>query len=222
MTDQDAESGIGRRRALARDSNNALYKDRRAEIIAAAATLFKKKGYRGTSLADIGKEIGADRASIYYYFGSKEEIFDTVVTDVVVNNLRVAERIRDSDKTPTSKLRELVVKLMVSYEEHYPFLYVYLQENMAHVSSERQNWAKSMRSVNRRYEKAVQEIIEQGIASGEFRSLTDPQVLAFGVMGIVSWTNRWFNPATTTVNAQAIGEAYAEILIQGLAGPSGK
>lgn len=55
-----------------------------------------------------------------------------------------------------------------------------------------------------------------GVAAGELRELTDSKVIAFGVMGIVSWTNRWFNPSTSSVDARSIGEAYAEILVSGL------
>jgi hypothetical protein len=109
---------------------------------------------------------------------------------------------------------------MVSYAEHYPFLYVYLQENMAHVDPKRKAWASEMRRVNRQYEAAVTEMIKQGIDEGSIRDVGEPWVLAYGLMGMVSWTHRWFNPQTAEVDAQSIGESYAEVLLAGLASGS--
>lgn len=211
------ESGIGQRRAQARGQKNAVYADRRSEILVAAAKLFKKQGFRGTSLVHIAEEVGADRASLYYYFSSKEEIFDVLVTDVVKKNLATAEQIRDSAISAPEKLRQLIVGLMESYAEHYPFLYVYLQENMAHVAPKRQAWARQMRQINRRYESAVTDIIGQGIEDGSLKAAGEPWVLAYGVMGIISWTHRWFNPNTSEVDARSIGESYAEVILAGLA-----
>ena len=210
-------SGIGQRRAAAQGQKNAGYEDRRAEILSAAAGLFRTGGYRGTSIGKIAEQVGADRASIYYYFSSKEEVFDVLVTDVVKGNLTIAEQIRNSPAPATHKLRELVVQLMCSYAEHYPFLYVYLQENMAHVDPKRKAWASEMRRVNRRYEGAVTDIITQGIEEGSIRAVGEPWVLAYGLMGMVSWTHRWFNPNTAEVDARAVGESYAEVLLAGLA-----
>lgn len=209
-------SAIGQRRANAKTAAKANYHDRRAEIVAAAAKLFKAKGYRGTTLADIAGAVGADRASLYYYIGSKEELLDEVVTDVVRANLARAEDIRDSDDDAPAKLRRLITELMVSYATHYPFLYVYLQENLAHVAKSREKWSRQMRAVNRKWEAAVEAIVAQGLDEGTLRPVTDARVMAYGVIGMVSWTNRWFNPATSPVDAATIGEAYAEMVLGGL------
>ena len=32
----------------------------------------------------------------------------------------------------------------------------------------------------------------------------------------VAWTNRWFNPETSTVDADTIGTAYADMLLGGM------
>ena len=209
-------SGIGLRRAQAQDQKNAGYEDRRTAIIEAAAARFRRQGYGATNLAQIAEDIGTDRASLYYYFSSKEELFDVLVTDVVKANLAIAEEIRDGSGTAPEKLHRFIVQLMTSYAEHYPFLYVYLQENMAHVVSKRQAWAEEMRAVNRRYEQAVTDLVQQGMDEGTIKQVGDPQVLAFGVMGMVSWTHRWFNPQTSAVTAREIGEAYAETLLNGM------
>lgn len=208
------------RRAQAQDQKSAGYEDRRAAIVEAAAIRFRRHGYGATNLAQIAQDIGTDRASIYYYFSSKEELFDVLVTDVVKANLAIAEDIRDSTGSAPDKLHRLIVQLMTSYAEHFPFLYVYLQENMAHVVSKRQSWAEDMRAVNRRYEQAIADMLQQGMDEGSIKRVGNPQVLAYGLMGMVSWTHRWFNPQTSAVTAHEIGETYAQTLLNGLAEPS--
>ena len=216
MTTPPPGSHIGRRRAAAQHGRGANYQQRRGEIIDAAAAVFRAKGYRGTSLADIAEQVGMDRATLYYYVGSKEELLDEVVTDVVRANLLVAEQIRDSTDPAPDKLRQLVLGLMSSFSEHYPFLYVYLQENLAHVTEQRQPWAQAMRAVNRRYEQAVESIIREGIERGTLRPVADPRVLAYGLMGMVSWTSRWFHPVRTPWDAGTIGAAYVDVLLHGM------
>ncbi len=105
---------------------------------------------------------------------------------------------------------------MSSYAEHFPFLYIYLQENMAHVPVKRQAWADRMRALNRRYERAIGEMIQQGLDEGTIKAVAPAWVIANGLMGMISWTNRWFNPNTSSVSAAEIGEAYSEILLSGI------
>ncbi|SDN88344.1 transcriptional regulator, TetR family [Klenkia soli] len=213
---EDQSSAIGRRRAAARDDGRTAYQDRRQEIIAAAAGLFKTHGFRGTSLAQIAEALGTDRATLYYYVGSKEELFDEVVSDAVRANVARAEAIRDGTGPAPEKLRRLVTELMDSYAATYPFLYVFIQENLSHVGEKRSAWSTEMRALNRAYEECVTSVIEAGVAEGTVRPVAEPWVLAYGLIGMVGWTNRWFNPERSTVDAATVGRAYADVLLDGL------
>jgi TetR/AcrR family transcriptional regulator, cholesterol catabolism regulator len=219
MSEETAEaqpSGIGRRRAAAQGENRTAYRERRQEIITVAADLFKARGFRGTSIGQIAEALDTDRATLYYYIGSKEELFDEVVTDAVRANVDVALAIKDGEGSAPDKLRRLVVSLMDSYAAHYPFLYVYIQENLGHVGGTRADWSREMRQLNKAYEDAVVAIIQSGIDEGTIRPVAEAWVMAYGLIGMFGWTNRWFNPATSPVDAATIGAAYAEILLRGM------
>jgi AcrR family transcriptional regulator len=209
-------SAIGRRRvAAAHRGGTPGYADRRSAIMSIAADLFKEHGYNRTTLADIAVAVGTDRASLYYYFGSKEELLDALVTHLVIENTEAAERTRDSEGPAPEKLRALIVDLMVSFAANYPMLYVYLQGNLSHISGKRAAWAQQMREINHRWENAIQAIVQQGIDEGTIRPLADPRILANGVIGVVGWTSRWYNPARD-LDAVVIGEAYAEMILGGV------
>lgn len=212
-------SGIGRRRAAARDEGSPAYQERRAEIVRAAAGLFQKNGFRGTKLSDIGEALNLDRASLYYYIGNKEELFHEVVGGAVEANVTAAEQILHGPGTAPEKLRTLITGLMVSYAENYPFLYVYIQENLSTVSPDRSAWSREMRRLNKRYENAVVAIVQAGLDEGTLRTGTPAWVVAYGIIGMVAWSNRWFNPNESAVPAEEIGAAYARALLEGLAVP---
>ena len=52
-----------------------LTEARKEEIIAACAALYEEKGFRDTTIKDIGEAITLTRTGIYIYFETKEEIF---------------------------------------------------------------------------------------------------------------------------------------------------
>lgn len=209
-------SGIGRRREAARSEGNPVYLQRRRELVDAAARVFKAKGLQGANLGDIAAESGADRASLYYYVSSKEELFHEVVRGAAEANLAAACAIRDGRGTAPEKLRQLIVALMESYAEHYPILYVFIQENLTHVPDSHARWAQDMRRVNKDYEQVVVDLVQVGYDEGSMRDRAPAWVVAYGVMGMVGWTNRWFNPAEGTQTAGQIGSAFADCLLLGL------
>ena len=53
--------------------------ERRMEIIKTAERLFTEKGFAGTSVESIIREIGVAKGTFYYYFKSKEEVLKAIV-----------------------------------------------------------------------------------------------------------------------------------------------
>ena len=208
-------SGIGKRRAAALGEGGAAYQERRAEIIRAAGDVFRRNGFRGTKIGDIAEAVGMDRATIYYYVGGKEELFHQAVGDAVERNCLRAEEILAGEGTPAEKLRTLVVELMESYAANYPYLYLYIQEDLGAFAA-RSQWSRTMARFNKRYENVVVAVVEDGVADGTFRTGTEPWVVAYGVIGMVAWSNRWFSPEDSSVSAREVGAAYAQTLLGGL------
>lgn len=54
-------------------------KGRREEILAAAARCLAQHGYAKTTMEDVGREVGLNKASLYYYFKSKEHLVSEVI-----------------------------------------------------------------------------------------------------------------------------------------------
>jgi len=215
-------SEIDRRRILALNKGSESYQERRREIARAAAEVFNKRGFRGTSLSAVADALGTNRASLYYYIANKRELFDEVVREVSEENVATAEAVHITDAPALDKLRTLIVALMRSYATNYPLLYVYMRENLSHVESDRSNWSLHMRSLNRRYDEVFAAIIQEGIDDGSIRPLASARTMAFGIIGMLAWTNRWFVPQRSSESAEAIGEAFAEMTLGGMVAPGAR
>jgi AcrR family transcriptional regulator len=207
-------SKISRRRKSALSDGSAEYKVKRGEIVQMASRLFKEKGYQSTTLADIAEYAGVDRATVYYYVGSKQELFREAVQSAVEENVAEAERVsRDSALSPREKIEHLVMWLMRSYEEHYPHIYVYLQEEMHHVENATSEWARNMVKQTRRLEGVFIQLIEKGVQQGEFRGDIPPLLLVNSLFGMLNWTHRWFKPGKRSANE--IANVFCEIFFNG-------
>lgn len=212
----DKTSGIGKRRKAAKEESSDAYKRRRREIAEAAVRVFDRLGLQGASISAVAAELGIDRASVYYYISSKEELFDEVLRAVAERNSQIAIDIAASALPAPDKLWNLIVSIMESYGEHYPLLFIYIRENLGRVSGTRSKWSSDMRQVNRIIENAFISIIEEGYADGTLRDVGPSRVVAYGMLGVVGWTHRWFRPETSDQSAREIGETYANMMVSGI------
>ena len=216
MTDAgvDGASAIARRRCQARREGGPGYLERRQQYLAAAAEVFRTKGYQAASMNDIAVRSGSDRASLYYYFASKQEIFTELVRRAAAENVAHAEAVAADEGRTVQRLRRLIVGLVESYERHYPYLHVYVQEDMRRLPEGKSGADAELQTLGERYQRAVLAIAEEGVGSGELRQDVDPAMLTFAVLGAVNWCHRWFVPGRR-LTASQIGDSFADILLNG-------
>jgi TetR/AcrR family transcriptional regulator, cholesterol catabolism regulator len=205
-----------RRRDKASAKSSASYHEKRREIARVAAGLFNKHGYRATSLTAIAKILGMDRAALYYYIADKRELFDEVVREVATAHVVMAEEILGQPTGVVDKLDRLMVGLMTSYATSYPLLYLHMRENLSHVEPTRTTWSQYMRSLNRRYEDVFIQLLQTGIAEGTIRPLGSPRIMAYGIIGMIGWTNRWFVPERSPSTGEAIGKTFSAMILGGI------
>lgn len=215
------ESGIERRRKAALAEGSKEYRERRAELVAAAADVFREKGYDAATLNDIAEAIGADRASLYYYVGGKEELFQEAVRGVVEDNLAEVDRICAGDAPPDRKLRLIVNRLISSYEQNYPQLYVYIQEEVRSVLNSDSPWAREMTEFTHRFEHSTIGLVKECIQVGIFRDDIRADLAANALYGMLNWTHRWFRPGPD-LSAVEMADAFWAIFVEGMGQQSRK
>jgi TetR/AcrR family transcriptional regulator, cholesterol catabolism regulator len=213
-----AKSGIGRRRTAALRDGGKGYAQRRRDIIAAGASVFRQRGYEAASLRDVAEVMGTDRASLYYYVASKNELFQLVTRSAIEEVVSAAEAVRNEQSNAVTRLRKLIVTTLKKYGEHYPYMFVYIQEDMARIdtASQEEVWARTMVELTHRYEVALLGIIDDGVTEGAF--VTGHRHIAmYYVMGAINWTHRWYRPGGQ-LSAEQLGVEMADLIVGGLLG----
>jgi AcrR family transcriptional regulator len=208
-------TNMGQRREANADSSSAFYQERRQAIVDAAARAFQERGYEATSVGVIAEKLNTDRASIYYYFGSKQELFREIVRDVAQKAVEAAENISAKEASAEDKLREAFQSVLETYSSSYPYMHVFLQENFPVVGQSSDHWDAEARDWGRRYYRAIRKIIQQGIDEGDFHPTLPVGVTTMGVLGTVNWAHRWYKPGGK-LSPHAIGDGFAQMLLNGL------
>jgi TetR/AcrR family transcriptional regulator, cholesterol catabolism regulator len=214
----DGASSISLRRRNARRDPSAGYLERRQRLLDAAAQVIKEKGLEATSVNDIAERLGTDRASVYYYYGSKQEIFLALVRHAVEEVVVVAESIAASPESSTVRLKRLLRSALEAYERHYPIMFLYIQEDMRRVPGDGTEAGAELQALGRRYEAALGKITHDAVNDGEFHEDLDDSLLKFAILGAMNWTHRWFVPGGRLSGAQ-VGEAFADYFLQGVRRP---
>src|SRR6202165_537330 len=184
-----AKSGIGSRRRAALAEGNPAYAARREEIVRVAADVFRERGCEAATLNDIAERLGTDRASLYYYFASKDEVFQAMVRGVLHENVETAERVARGEGSSADKLEWLLVDMMSSFERNYPAMYVYV-EDLTRIARDDSEWARDVSDSRRLFEDIVVGLLQNGQAEGSIRPDLPPQLTALALFGMVNWTHQ--------------------------------
>ena len=87
----------------------------RERIFASALKHFSQKGFAATSLREVSEDAQTTKPMIYYYFGSKEGLYGSIVRQILEE---MAEAIR-TDLPAEAPVREQVMAFCESYLDHF-------------------------------------------------------------------------------------------------------
>jgi len=188
---------------------------KRLEIMKIGAAVFKELGYENATVDEIAKRANMDRATLYYYFKGKQELFREMVNMATTDNVVNAEKIAAMKAAPDIKLRKLIETLFESYQDHYPYLFVYLEQDISRLTVDQSEWSAKILAMNARFNQAVVSIIREGREHGLFVSRGSDKIIAAGILGMCNWSHRWFSP-DGALKAGQIGSVFADMVIDGL------
>src|SRR5215469_15529642 len=180
------------------------------DIVSAAARVFRTKGYHAATVRDIAEEVGILKGSLYHHFASKEELLYLVVKEPIAQMYRTIAEIAAADLGATEKLRRAISAHLKAFDRHYPHLFVYLREREA----VKRRFREMIGFSPKEYERCWQRILREGVENGEFRSDLDIRVASYGLLGMLNWSYKWYNPQ----GRLRVGEVADEFTALALAG----
>lgn len=126
----------------------------RKKIVIASGQIFSRYGFKKTTMDEIAGALKIGKSSIYYYFKSKEEIFEAVVlfeANLLRNELTTAIK---SVESPVEKMRNYVFVRMKTFEKLSNYYNAIFDKNLDHF-----NFIEKIREKYDREELAILRLI---------------------------------------------------------------
>ena len=155
--------------------------DKRRIILDAAVVVFARQGFHSARVSDIADEAGVAYGLVYHYFGSKDEVLDTLFLErwnVLLDAIHQVDRVADA---PREKLRSVTGFIVDSYGHDPDLMKVIIVEvTRAANSFGRKHLAK----IREAYD-GIADIVAEGQEAGSFRADITPQFAAMAFYGAI-------------------------------------
>jgi len=87
----------------------------RENILKIAREIFSKYGFKKTTLDDIANAVRKGKSSLYYYFNSKEDLFQAVIMKEVEILAHELEIVINRNTDPVDKLRDYILTKLATF-----------------------------------------------------------------------------------------------------------
>jgi AcrR family transcriptional regulator len=158
--------------------------------VAAAGRLFAERGYHGTSMRDLGKELGLLGSSLYSHVSSKQDL----LVDVVEEGARLfeasAEKALAAEGSASDRLEALISGHIDVVVDNIEVARTFLNEARM-LDLEHRSRVIGARD---HYEAAFRTVIAEGIAEGDFRGDVDHKTASIFILSILNAIERWYRP----------------------------
>ena len=151
---------------------------RKERILNGALEVFKSDGLEGATMDEIASEAGFGKATLYYYFNSKEEVFTAILTNGWQNLWASLEPVISGYNGPRKTFVNVLIKIAENAQNR-PGLFEFLFNAPKTIKLDHQPWKEYQ---NRLYS-VIQGLLEEGIEKGEFPQI-DPQLMFKALGGL--------------------------------------
>ena len=192
--------------------------NKEADILWAARTQFLTRGYAATRLDDIAAQAGVAKGTLYLYFRSKEDLFQSLVRTAIVPNLAKLEALAAAWEGPVAALLHRFADFAAE---------VVRNDDLAAMPRLLLAEARTFPDLTRFYHREVATrglrllagVISRGVAQGEFRPV-EPAVAARLLIAPFAFMAMWrgaFGPHDEDpVDPAAVAKTHIDVFLDGL------
>jgi AcrR family transcriptional regulator len=141
-------------------------------IIDIATQEFAAMGLSGARVDAIAERTNTTKRMLYYYFGSKEGLYEAVIEEAYANIRALEQSLHLDTMDPHEGLRELVEFTFDFHDKHRDFVRLVTIENIH--SARYVSHLKTFRGRNASVVKTLEDLIARGVATRQFRGDVDP------------------------------------------------
>ncbi len=181
-----------------------------SRILEAAGHLFAEKGYGETSIQMVADAAQVNRALIFYYFHSKEELYRRLVELLCQAIAAELGSTASLQAPPEERLRAWIQGMCRAVAHHPGLLRILLREVVGpgHAMLPVRDYLESA-------EAPMREILEEGMAAGVFRQV-DPGMAAISMLGLMLTFFRRRYANGQEFAPEAVAEHILSLTVEGL------
>jgi len=187
----------------------SLKDDRREAILRSVANVLRNSRLSSLTIKQVADELGMTKGNLYYYFKDKQDILYHCHMRSVENSLRALSEACALGRTPSEKLRILLVRhIRAIIDDGFGSI---LQTDLENIrSSQRKQYIAKRDEL----ERGVRLLIEDGVRACEF-VCADVRLTGFAILGGINWIPKWYRPNGSFTSAE-ISEHMADYYLRGL------
>ena len=149
------------------------------QVLTAAMEAFWRKGYEATSLVDLTKSTGLNKASLYRVFGDKHQLFMAALNNYSDIEFRETTAVISESASPLTNLRAVVQKVCEDAGSDKGCLMI---NSMVETAPHDAEVKQLLQEFGTHRLQAIQGMVTQAQAAGEVRPELDPHKLAVSLM----------------------------------------
>jgi AcrR family transcriptional regulator len=148
-------------------------REKRRRILRAAITVFARSGYHTSRVSDVAKEAGVAYGLVYHYFGSKEEVLESIFRDTWTQMLARVREVQAEGGPAEEQVRKVTALLLRTWRRDPDLVRVLVRE----VTRSPEQMRRQIDEIGHAYE-SLEGIVVHGQETGEFRADIDSKVAA--------------------------------------------
>jgi AcrR family transcriptional regulator len=156
------------------------FNEKQIQILQVAEKLFAEKGFDGTSIRDIAKEAQINIAMVSYYFGSKEQLLESIILNRSVDIKLQLDILTLEDLDPIQKINKLI-ELYIDKINSNRCIYKIIHFEFS--SSQRVINLQAFTELKKGNLKSLETIIQDGQEKGIFRKDIIVPLLTTTILG---------------------------------------
>ncbi|MFP4975928.1 TetR/AcrR family transcriptional regulator [Paenibacillus sp. CN-4] len=186
--------------------------DRRQQVLEAAAKSFSLFGYKATTMDQVARIANVGKGTIYTFFTNKEELFDEILLDVLVEMKEIAEREVRRDKPFFDNLHRVLDALLQFRSKHELFIKL-SQENREFGTPQAQEGLDKIENAVLGY---LEREVEHAIKQGEIKPC-DAKVVSLVMLRLYMVLTTELNKLHEPLDKEQIKTYFRLFLAEGLA-----
>ncbi len=160
---------------------------KRERILEEARQLFFEKGYQGTTLDAVAKQLEVTKPFIYSHFDNKAALLGEISERGTQKSLEAVTHAHEAEGDPADRVAQAVREFCQVVIDHQANIAVYFREQQ-YVPEASATKIDDMRA---EFDRKLSALLREGVEKGVFH-VPDTNIATLAIGGMVSWMFTWY------------------------------